>query len=430
MLASLSDEACAALLHDWAFWARPEQLPPEDDDWDVFLLLGGRGSGKSRPAAELIHRWAHEIPGGYFALVGETAAEVRDVMLEGEALSLATSIPTPKGWMTLGDLAAGDEVFAGDGTVTQIVALSPTWEHRPCYSLTADGARPIVADAHHQWVTSSRADRRPDRRIRGARLRSTEDLANTTPRRNDLYEYELPIHGRLQLPIISLPIAPYTLGAWLGDGSTRGDGAFTCHPQDAEILERINKDRFAIRPRVGSYAWGIQGLRVLLHNTALAGRKQIPSVYLRAGGEQRLALLQGLMDTDGYVSKRGQCAFDNTNRILVEQTRELALTLGFKVGQVREKHDKRGYLPTYRITFTCTAITPIPFHLGRKAQRCIHALQPQGRLIRSVEPVDSMPVRCIQVAHASGTFLAGEDFIVTHNSGHPRHAEALESLRV
>ena len=87
------EDACEALLHDWPFWARPEQLPPEDDDWDVFLLLGGRGSGKTRPAAELIHQWAHDIPGGYFALVGETAAEVRDVMLEGESGLLATQKP-------------------------------------------------------------------------------------------------------------------------------------------------------------------------------------------------------------------------------------------------------------------------------------------------------------------------------------------------
>ena len=92
ILAQLSDAACEALLHDWTFWARPEQLPPEDDEWDVFLLLGGRGSGKTRPCAEIIHQWA-ENPGWYLALVGETSAEVRDVMLEGESGILATQKP-------------------------------------------------------------------------------------------------------------------------------------------------------------------------------------------------------------------------------------------------------------------------------------------------------------------------------------------------
>ena len=92
ILGQLSDAACEALLHDWAFWARPEQLPPENDDWDVFLLLGGRGSGKTRPCAEIIHQWAQN-PGWYLALVGETSAEVRDVMLEGESGILATQKP-------------------------------------------------------------------------------------------------------------------------------------------------------------------------------------------------------------------------------------------------------------------------------------------------------------------------------------------------
>ena len=92
ILAQLSDASCEALLHDWTFWARPEQLPPDNDDWDVFLLLGGRGSGKTRPCAEIIHQWA-EHPGWYLALVGETSAEVRDVMLEGESGILATQKP-------------------------------------------------------------------------------------------------------------------------------------------------------------------------------------------------------------------------------------------------------------------------------------------------------------------------------------------------
>lgn len=73
-------------------WARPEQLPPPHEEWDVLLLLGGRGSGKTRPGAELMHQWAaHQ--GWHLALVGETAAEIRDVMVEGESGVLATQKP-------------------------------------------------------------------------------------------------------------------------------------------------------------------------------------------------------------------------------------------------------------------------------------------------------------------------------------------------
>jgi phage terminase large subunit-like protein len=92
--ADFTEDEYTGLWHDWQFWARPQQLPPPDDSWDIFLMCAGRGSGKTRPAAELIHQWAAEIPGGYFALIGETAAEVRDTMLEGES----GLIPTQKPW--------------------------------------------------------------------------------------------------------------------------------------------------------------------------------------------------------------------------------------------------------------------------------------------------------------------------------------------
>lgn len=92
LLADMPDEECEALLHDWSFWARPEQLLPETDDWDVLMLLGGRGAGKTRPSAEIIHKWA-ENQKWHFALVGETAAEVRDVMVEGTSGLLSTMKP-------------------------------------------------------------------------------------------------------------------------------------------------------------------------------------------------------------------------------------------------------------------------------------------------------------------------------------------------
>ena len=94
LLRGIDAKQLDALWHDWAFWARPEQVPPfADPSWDVFLLLGGRGSGKTRPAAEIIHQWAEEIPGGHFALVGQNAAECRDTMAEGESGLLPTAKP-------------------------------------------------------------------------------------------------------------------------------------------------------------------------------------------------------------------------------------------------------------------------------------------------------------------------------------------------
>jgi phage terminase large subunit-like protein len=92
-LASLTEEEAAALAYDWhGFWARPNQRPPASR-WKVWLILAGRGWGKTRVGAEQVLRWAR-IPQQRIALVGETAADVRDVMAEGESGILACAPPS------------------------------------------------------------------------------------------------------------------------------------------------------------------------------------------------------------------------------------------------------------------------------------------------------------------------------------------------
>jgi len=86
-LNSLTEKEAEALLHDWEFWARPKQLPP-DWDWYIWLLLSGRGGGKTRTGAELTIKWAKERYSP-IALVGQTKADVRDTMVEvGESAIL------------------------------------------------------------------------------------------------------------------------------------------------------------------------------------------------------------------------------------------------------------------------------------------------------------------------------------------------------
>lgn len=83
---------------DWRLWARPEQLPPDGDDWSIFLFLAGRGAGKTRSAAEWVRKMAQRTDRGQlrFALVARTAADVRDVIVEGESGIMAVSPPSEK----------------------------------------------------------------------------------------------------------------------------------------------------------------------------------------------------------------------------------------------------------------------------------------------------------------------------------------------
>jgi phage terminase large subunit-like protein len=92
ILSSLSDEHAAELLYDWPFWARPEQLPPPGD-WRVWLILTGRGWGKSRAGAEYIRAQAESGRVQRMALIGQTPQDIRDTMIEGDSGILAVSPP-------------------------------------------------------------------------------------------------------------------------------------------------------------------------------------------------------------------------------------------------------------------------------------------------------------------------------------------------
>lgn len=416
-LRKLKPAQLEAIYWSWSAQARPNQRLPEGI-WTVWLLLAGRGFGKTRTGAEATKEWV-EKGARRLALVAATPADARDVMIEGEALALDTPIPTPNGWTILQDLRVGHFVFSSDGTPTQIIAVSEIWDDRPCYRVGVDGAsEALVADARHQWVTRTRSERVANRPgWRSPSARTTEEIGRTLRMRHDLVNHEIPIHSALDLPWQLLPVPPYTLGAWLGDGDTRGKGSLSCHDDDSEIMDRIRQDGFVVHRRSGKYEWGICKLAVRLRIAGVAKNKHVPCGYLRASKQQRLDLLRGLMDTDGTVGSTGQCAFDNTNLHLMLQIRELILTLGFKAGKIQFRKANGHYKQGYRIVFKCAIGNPIPFHLKRKAERCTVGVRSNGRLIRSVEVTQSVPVRCIQVGHPSGTFLAGSDFVITHNSG-------------
>lgn len=342
----------------------------------------------------------------------------------GKALALDTPIPTPDGWTTMGTVRVGDFVLTPNGRPTRVIAATDVMHGRPCYRVTFSDGSAIVADAQHEWATQTLAERESGK---PHAVRTTEAIAATLlvtkkQARNHSITTTLP----LALADRDLPIDPYVLGAWLGDGTSRS-GQFTCCERDVEIMQRVG-EHYPVRRLVTPMQWSTGGganrktrsLQAILRREGLLQNKHIPADYLRASYAQRLALMQGLMDTDGSIATNGaapSCEFTTTNERLASGVAELAHTLGAKVSLVQSTAQLDGETigPRWRVRFQ----TELPvFHLTRKADRIkpFRTERPRRRYITSVEPIESVPVRCIQVSDPTHMYLAGRSMIPTHNS--------------
>jgi replicative DNA helicase len=175
----------------------------------------------------------------------------------GKALALGTPLPAPDGWTTMGQVAVGDQLIGVDGKPATVVAATEVMRGRPCYEVEFSDGEVIIADAQHQWVTWTRAARRDDAQLRGLGrnyaepvlpgLVTTEEIAatllcRTADRRAN---HAVALTAPLDLPESELPVPPYALGIWLGDGTT-ASAQFTS--ADLEIAMRVAATGLDVTP--------------------------------------------------------------------------------------------------------------------------------------------------------------------------------------
>lgn len=412
-----------------ALLTTPEESEPST--WSGQQLADRYFARMDEPAAETfawpfsdLDSWTGGLRRRQIVLIGGWTAN-------GKALDVTTEIPTPDGWRQLLDIRAGDHVYAPDGFPTRVLATTEVQLGRPCFEVEFSDGATIIADAEHEWLTWTEAARRSessaatrartspfardqqDKRVRSAVVTTAQIAASiTVESRGGRHNHSVPLARALVRPRRELPVDPYVLGAWLGDGTSRSASITTADP---EILGWIADAGHAIRPHAHPLHFGIGGLQKHLRALGLLQNKHIPREYLEAAIVQRQALLQGLMDTDGCVSQK-RCEFTSTNRRLADDVLELALGLGLKATMIegRAVLEGRDCGPKYRIGFMTDYRV---FRLPRKL-----ALLPESakrawyRSIVAVRPVPSRPVKCIQVERSDGLFLVGRSCITTHNS--------------
>jgi hypothetical protein len=347
----------------------------------------------------------------------------------GKALALDTPVPTPDGWTTMGDIQAGDVVYDEAGMPCKV---SDAWDirhGRPCYEIEFSDGSKIVADGDHQWLTWDRNTRNG---YGGAAPESTaypDDWATWPPRTTTElaatlrsgheWNHAIPAAKPLALPDAELPIDPYVLGYLLGDGDTRGAGRVACDPQDRKwLLEEFRAAGYATRPHRDPGYFGVHGIAKFWRSLKLDEGKNIPLMYQRGSIGQRLALVQGLVDSDGHADNDGCYRFSSTSQALAEGFAALVSGLGC-VARVQRRPGRVRAGPMGADSWEVIVPSSLPLaRLPRKALAARHEWKREqtARYITAIRPVPSVPVRCISVDSPSHLYLVGQSCVPTHNS--------------
>jgi Phage portal protein/LAGLIDADG-like domain len=358
------------------------------------------------------------------------------------AQPLDAKLATPDGWMSMGDIRVGDQVLGPDGAGRRVLGVYPQGE-KQIYRITfSDGASTECCD-DHVWAVASNADRKRGAvRLRTVRaLRETGVMYDSGPAK---WSVQLPDPVEYAQPDEDLPVDPYLLGLLLGDGSFRSNGkgsggvSLAAGNDDADEIAALVEP--ALPPAVTLsrqdrtdcvqfYLKGPGGPRPNPMTTAvreldlfdvIGHDKAIPERYMRALVADRVALLQGLVDSDGHVNKRPKASvrLHSTSERLVEQIRELVLSLGGRA-TIAQRNWALGSTakPQWVLYFSRLPAWIVPCRLARKraAYKPAGHRQPRHRYIVSIEPVAVSEARCIKVDAPDGLYLT-DDFIVTHNT--------------
>lgn len=357
----------------------------------------------------------------------------------GLALDLNTKIPTPTGWTTMGDVQVGDLIYAPDGTETKVTFKSEIYLKHKCYNITFSDGTSIIADENHRWLVESQYS------FRLKEMKKTGTYFSGVLNTGKLFEHQKH-NGRnsfrikntepLKLKPQSLEVDPYLFGLWLGNGNSH-TGHITANQKDVlEITNALKLKGYVVKEKVYEQhstlaIYTSEGETLISKIKAIGivkGNKNIPEKYLWGSEDQRINLVQGLMDSDGNIEKNGNCVFSNTNEEIVETLRHLLNSLGVVVKVQKQSPKKatrkdgvviQGKKEFYILRFTAYSNKPV-VKLSRKLERLkaenITGGYANYRKIVSISEVDSVPVQCLTVDHPEHLFLCSKSMIATHNT--------------
>lgn len=329
----------------------------------------------------------------------------------GKALDVDTPIPTPSGFVRMGDLRVGDTVYDEQGQPTRVSEAFAVRHGRPCYKVVFSDGSVMVADGDHQWdVLASRSLPDSGDLWASGQTMTTAQIADALA--GGEASFSVPLAAAVTGTHRDLPLDPYGLGLWLGGSSESG---ITAHVLTEHLPDALPGFSRSVRGRRTCITPTEVTEKALADNGVLGGTKHVPDDYLSAALAQREALLAGLLDASGFVvtppRSAGQVQFTEVSHRLARDVQALACSLGYRA-TLRRREPGQTWIVAFspdRAVFG-SAVKNARFKTPSERPRT------QTRGIDAVTAVKSRPVRCISVESSRHLYLAGREHVPTHNS--------------
>lgn len=348
----------------------------------------------------------------------------------GKAQPLTANILTPCGWDTMHSMRVGTPVVGQDGQTYRVTGVYPQGT-RDTFEVTfTDGAKTECCD-EHLWKVQSKKDRA---KRRPGKVRALQDLVAHGLKTGREYNHWIPIMRAPEFESVALPLDPYLLGVLLGAACFRAPSRCTITKADQFVVDEIRRllpmtDQLVLQKDGVTYAITARGacsnttlktIRQLNLHGKYSTEKHIPSQYLWTSVKNRLALLQGLLDTDDGMSGKS-IEYSTSSPSLAEDIQTLVRSLGgvttinSQIPQYTHNGEKRSGQRSYRL-HPCFPPEITPFRLPRKARKYApHTKYFPRRAIKAITYIGKKETQCISVSAPDQLYVT-DDFIVTHNT--------------
>lgn len=366
----------------------------------------------------------------------------------GKAQPLYSKVLTPTGWTTIGELSVGDIVLTPSGERSTILGIYPQGQ-KDIYEIKFRDGRTARSSGDHLWNVYgyfSKKVKDENGKIYRPYEYKTMELSKIIDKMATNKDFKknvkIPlINGDNGIPDIELPLHPYVLGALIGDGGLSHKNGCKFASADSYIVEKVNsllpvgcqlyldgKSKIDYRITTSTKSGPVGRNTVLdeFRNLNMLEKRSyekfIPELYMNASFSQKLELLQGLMDTDGYVSTSGVTSYCTTSSILADNVTELVRSIG-GIATIRKSKktythngEKKTGRDAYNIKIRYTNphdLVTLPRKLERLSMTYQYADLKLG--IDHIRYIGKEECQCIMIDHHEHLYIT-DNYVVTHNT--------------